>query len=210
MSRPAAEALARSTRGANPYDRLYDVLLSSFDARRQLDANPTVIGRRFTVTADDGTVRRPRAIEALNTGGPPELISFTEFMRRMDATGVTPTVQRMGDAEGAGWVQWSFSEPDGSSSRVRLDIPGAKPSAGQGSGYYFESAHNLHAGATFTPARTSTSLPMSASGVEVLANMQAAHIRVVPEGAMVPRLTALDVGPESGGRLSTILAGRRL
>lgn len=210
MSRRAAEAIVRSTGGANPYDRLYDVLLSSFDARRQLEANPTLIGRRFTVTQEDGAVRRPAAIEALNDGGPPELITFSEFMRRMDATGVTPTVQRMGDADGAGWVQWSFTEPDESSSRVRLDIPGVQPSAGQGSGYYFESAHNLHAGATFTPAGTSSSVPMSASGVEVLANMQAAHVRIVPDSAMVPRLSALGVGPASGEMLSTILARRNL
>jgi hypothetical protein len=210
MPRPAAEALVASTGGANPYDHLYDILLTSFDIRRQLTGMPVVIGRRFTVVQADGTVRRPRAIEALNDGGPPENITFSEFMRRMDATGVTPTVQRMGDADGAGWIQWSFTEPDLSSSRVRLDIPGTAPSAGQTVGYYFESAENLHAGATFTPARSSLSLPMSAGGVEVLPTLQGAHVRIVPDAAMVPRLTALDVGPESGGRLADILARRNL
>ncbi len=210
MPRAAAQRLVTATGGANPYDRLYDVLLSSFDARRQMASTPEVMGRRFTVAQSDGTTRQPRAIEALNDGGPPDAITFSEFMRRMDATGVTPTVQRMGDADGAGWIQWSFTEPDGSSSRVRLDIPGASPSTGQAVGYHFESAENLHAGATFTPAGSSSSLPMSAGGVEVWATLQGAHIRIVPDAAMIPRLTALEVGPASGGRLSEILARRNL
>jgi hypothetical protein len=209
MPRAAAEQIVAAAGGANPYAHLYDVLLTSFELRRILTDTPDVAGRRFIVTGADGLPRPPVAIEALNAGGPPDLIPFAEFMRRMDATGVTPTVQRMGGADGAGWVQWEFTEPGGASSRVRLDLPGIEAQAGGGRGYFFESAQNMHAGATFTPAGQSQSLPMSAGGVEVLPNMAGAHIRIVPDATMIRRLTALGVGPE-GQRLSDVLSRRNL
>lgn len=209
MPRAEAERIVKDTGSANPYTHLYDVLLTSFELRRVLTTTPEVAGRRFTVIGTDGRPRQPTAIVTLNAGGPPELITFAEFMRRMDATRVTPTVQRMGDAEGAGWIQWEFAEPGGGSSRVRLDLPGIQAQAGGLRGYFFESAQNLHAGATFTPAGESLSLPMSAGGVEVLPNMAGAHIRIVPDATMIPRLTALDVGP-AGQRLSDVLSRRNL
>jgi hypothetical protein len=228
MPREAAELIVADTGGANPYTHLYDVLFTSFELRRNLTTTQDFAGRRFTVIGADGHPRQPMAIEALNgrvdergrlslPGSQPELISFAEFMRRMDVTKVTPTVKRMGD-EGAGWIQWEFTEPDGAGSRVRLDLPGVpvrpdlpgvKAQAGEQRGYFFEAAQNMHAGVTFTPAGESQSLPMSANGVEVLANMAGAHIRIVPDATMIPKLTALDVGPK-GQRLSEVLRRRNL
>ena len=208
MARPAAEALVAATGGGNPYTHLYDVLLTSFELRRNLTTAPDLAGRRFTVV-ENGNPRPPLAIQALNNGGPPEGIPFADFIQRMNETGVVPTVQRMASADGAGWVQWEFVEPGGASSRVRLDIPGLEAATGEGRGYLFHSGRNLHAGTTFSPAGQSLALPMSAGGVELPVNAAGAHIRIVPDSTMAPTLTGLGVGPV-GAQLRHVLANRPL
>ncbi|WP_298460954.1 hypothetical protein [uncultured Cellulomonas sp.] len=213
MPRGVAEGYVRGTGGANPYTHLHDVLLSTFEARRTAGLAGTVVGRRIAVPPGFGEtdVQPPAALRALAAGGPPEGITLDELMRRMDASGAPRTIQQIGTAQGAAWVQWTFADTDGSTSRVRLDIPGMEAQTGAQRGYEFQSARGLHVGVTYTPPSSSERITLSSTAVQVPVNAAAAHIRIVPGAgsAVVSWFDALGLG-RPGVRLSDVIDWRNL